>query len=135
MDVDDSLTDSQKHKNLCWLRKLIDEIEEYEPGVSRPTDELIQELVEFFYEIRHVFPNFNNIENPTNSPEVNENKSIAEEMANLLETDAPWEDEDTICVFKRFLGAVETLVQGTCDFDDMEVDGLLANLTIPECIK
>jgi hypothetical protein len=135
MDVDNILTDSQKYRNLCWLRKLLAEIEDYEPGMSMPNDNIIVELVEFFHDIREMFPNFNAVENPTNSPDITENKSIAEEMAQLLETDAPWEDEDTICVFKRFLIAVDTLVQGTCDSDDMEVDGLLANLTIPTCIK
>ena len=134
MELDD-LTESQKFRNLCWLRKLLEEIDDYEPGVSRPTDELIQELVEFFHEIRHVFPDFNNIENPDNRPEINENKNIAEEMANLLETDAPWEDDDTICVFKRFLGALDNLVQGTCAFDKMEVEDAFTNLTIPTCIK
>jgi hypothetical protein len=135
MEVDETLTESQKYRNLCWLRKLLEEIEEYEPGVSRPTDKLLDELVEFFHEIREVFPNFNNVENPTNNPDINDSKTIAEEMAQLLETDAPWEDEDTICVFKRFLIAVDALVQGTCEFSDMDVDDLLADLTIPTCIK
>jgi len=135
MDVDNTITDSQKYKNLCWLRKLLEEIEDYEPGESMPKDNIIVELVEFFHEIRKTFPNFNTVENPNNNPDIAENKSIAEEMAQLLETDAPWEDEDTICVFKRFLIAVDSLVQGTCDFEDMEVDGLLTNLTIPTCIK
>ena len=128
MDVDE-LTDSQKYQNLCWLRKLLEEIE-YERGM-RPTDKLIGELVEFFHEIREVFPNFNNIGNPTNNSEIAENKSIAEEMAQLIENDAPWEDEDTICVFMRFLIAVDCIVQGTCDLGDMEVENLLADLTIP----
>jgi hypothetical protein len=134
MDVDD-LTESQKFRNLCWLRKLLEEIENFEPGMSIPTDKLIVELVEFFHDIRESFPNFNNIENPTNNPEIAESKNIAEEMAQLLETDAPWEDDDTISVFKRFLMAVDSLVQGTCDFEDMEVDNLLADLTIPQTIK
>lgn len=136
MDVDESMyTDSEKYRNLCWLRKLLEEIEDYEPGMSMPTDKLIAELVEFFHSIREEFPNFNTVANPTNNPDVNESKSIAEEMAQLLETDAPWEDEDTISVFKRFLTAVDNLVQGTCDLGDMEVDNLLSNLTIPTYIK
>jgi hypothetical protein len=56
-------------------------------------------------------------------------------MAQLLETDAPWEDDDTISVFKRFLIAVDALVQGTCDFAEMELDDLLSDLTIPTSIK
>jgi hypothetical protein len=135
MDVDEKLSDCERYRNLCWLRKLLDEIEEYEPGMSTPTDKLIGELVEFFHEIREVFPNFNTVENPTNNPEINENKKIAEEMAQLLETDAPWEDDDTISVFKRFLMAVDSLVQGTCEFAEMEIDDLISNLTIPESIK
>jgi hypothetical protein len=135
MDVDEKLSECEKYRNLCWLRKLLDEIEEYEPGMSTPTDKLIGELVEFFHEIREVFPNFNTVANPTNNPEINENKKIAEEMAQLLETDAPWEDDDTISVFKRFLMAVDSLVQGTCEFAEMEIDDLISNLTIPESIK
>jgi len=135
MDVDYGKTDSEKYRNLCWLRKLVEELEEYEPGMGRPTDKLIDELVEFFHDIRQQFPDFNNIENPTNNPEVNESKNIAEEMAQLLETDAPWEDDDTICVFKRFICAVDSIVQGTCDFEEMEVDNLLSDLTIPTYIK
>jgi hypothetical protein len=135
MDVDEKLSECEKYRNLCWLRKLLDEIENYEPGMGEPTDKLIGELVEFFHEIREVFPNFNTVANPTNNPDINESKSIAEEMAQLLETDAPWEDDDTISVFKRFLTAVDSLVQGTCDFAEMEIDDLLSGLTIPASIK
>jgi hypothetical protein len=135
MDVDEKLTECEKYRNLCWLRKLLEEIEDYAPGIGAPTDKLIGELVEFFHEIREVFPNFNTVANPTNNPDINESKSIAEEMAQLLETDAPWEDDDTISVFKRFLIAVDALVQGTCDFAEMEIDDLLSGLTIPQSIK
>jgi hypothetical protein len=135
MDIDEKLSECEKYRNLCWLRKLLEEIEDYEPGMGTPTDKLIGELVEFFHEIREVFPNFNTVANPTNNPDINESKSIAEEMAQLLETDAPWEDDDTISVFKRFLTAVDALVQGTCDFAEMEIDDLLSNLTIPASIK
>jgi hypothetical protein len=135
MDVDEKLSECEKYRNLCWLRRLLDEIEEYEPGMSTPTDKLIGDLVEFFHEIREVFPNFNIVENPTDNPEISENKKIAEEMAQLLETDAPWEDDDTISVFKRFLMAVDSLVQGTCEFAVMEIDDLISNLTIPQTIK
>lgn len=135
MDVDENLTECEKYRNLCWLRKLLEEIEDYQPGMGTPTDKLIGELVEFFHEIREVFPNFNTVENPTNNPDINESKSIAEEMAQLLETDAPWEDDDTISVFKRFLTAVDGLVQGTCDFAEIEIDDLLSGLTIPASIK
>jgi len=131
MDVDEKLSDCERYRNLCWLRKLLDEIEEYEPGMSTPTDKLLGELVEFFHEIREVFPDFNTVANPTENPEINENKKIAEEMAQLLETDAPWEDDDTISVFKRFLMAVDSLVQGTCEFAKMEIDDLISDLTIP----
>ena len=131
MDVDEKLSDCERYRNLCWLRKLLDEIEEYEPGMSTPTDKLLGELVEFFHEIREVFPNFNTVANPNENPEINENKKIAEEMAQLLETDAPWEDDDTISVFKRFLMAVDSLVQGTCEFAKMEIDDLISDLTIP----
>jgi len=131
MDVDEKLSDCERYRNLCWLRKLLDEIEEYEPGMSTPTDKLLGELVEFFHEIREVFPDFNTVANPTENPEINENKKIAEEMAQLLETDAPWEDDDTISVFKRFLMAVDSLVQGTCEFSKMEIDDLISDLTIP----
>jgi hypothetical protein len=135
MDTDENLTECEKYRNLCWLRRLLDEIEEYEPGMSTPTDKLIGDLVEFFHEIREVFPNFNIVENPTDNPNISENKKIAEEMAQLLETDAPWEDDDTISVFKRFLMAVDSLVQGTCEFAVMEIDDLISNLTIPQTIK
>lgn len=135
MDVDETLTMSQKYKNLCWLRKLVEEIDDYEPYMDRPTDKLIAELVEFFHEIRKAFPDFNNIANPSNNPDITENKSIAEEMAKLLETDSPCEHEDIISVFKRFLIAVDTIVQGTCDLDEMDVDDLIADLTIPTYIK
>jgi len=131
MDVDEKLSECERYRNLCWLRKLLDEIEEYEPGMSTPTDKLLGELVEFFHEIREVFPDFNTVANPTENPEINENKKIAEEMAQLLETDAPWEDDDTISVFKRFLMAVDSLVQGTCEFAKMEIDDLISDLTIP----
>jgi hypothetical protein len=135
MDIDEKLSECEKYRNLCWLRKLLEEIEDYEPGLGTPTDKLIGELVEFFHEIREVFPNFNTVANPTNNPDINESKSIAEEMAQLLETDAPWEDDDTISVFKRFLTAVDSLAQGTCDFAEMELDDLLSDLTIPTSIK
>jgi len=131
MDVDENLSDCEKYRNLCWLRKLLEEIEEYETGMSTPTDKLLGELVEFFHEIREVFPNFNTVANPNENPEINENKKIAEEMAQLLETDAPWEDDDTISVFKRFLMAVDSLVQGTCEFAKIEIDDLISDLTIP----
>ena len=135
MDMDENLDECEKYRNLCWLRKLLEEIEDYEPGMGAPTDKLIGELVEFFHEIREVFPDFNTVENTTNNPDINENKRIAEEMAKLLETDAPWEDDDTISVFKRFLMAVDALVQGTCEFAEMEIDDLLSDLTIPASIK
>ena len=135
MDMDENLDECEKYRNLCWLRKLLEEIEDYEPGMGAPTDKLIGELVEFFHEIREVFPDFNTVENTTHNPDINENKRIAEEMAKLLETDAPWEDDDTISVFKRFLMAVDALVQGTCEFAEMEIDDLLSDLTIPASIK
>ena len=135
MEMDENLSECEKYRNLCWLRKLLEEIEDYEPGMGAPTDKLIGELVEFFHEIREVFPNFNTVSNPTNNPDINESKKIAEEMAQLLETDAPWEDDDTISVFKRFLIAVDSLVQGTCEFTDMDIDDLISDLTIPESIK
>jgi hypothetical protein len=135
MDVDEKLTECEKYRNLCWFRKLLEEIDENEPGVTRPAEELIDELVEFFHDIRIVIPNFKNIHNPHNSPSVEEHKTKAEEMAQLFENDAPWEDADTISVFKQFLIAVDGIVQGTCDFEEMEVDNLLSDLTIPQPIK
>jgi len=129
------ISDSQKFKNLCWFRKLLEEIDENEPGVTRPVEEFIDELVEFFHDIRIVIPNFKNIENPHNSPSLEEHKTKAEEMAQLFENDAPWEDADTISVFKQFLIAVDGIVQGTCSFDDDEVDNIMRDLTIPQPIK
>lgn len=139
MDVEEDevevISDSQKFKNLCWFRRLLDEIEEYKPGMGRPAEEFIDELVEFFHDIRIVIPDFKNIENANNSPSLEEYKTKAEEMAKLFENDAPWEDEDTIGVFKQFLIAIDGIVQGTCSFDDDEVDNIIRDLTIPTYIK
>ena len=76
------------------------------------------------------------ISNPNNIKDIEESKKVAEEMAKMIEDNlGPWEDDDTIKVFKQFLLAVENIVQGTCNLGDMNVDDLIADLTIPQPIK
>lgn len=135
MDVDD-LGVGEKYDNLVRLRRLIDTVDEYSPETTMDVGELLQDLIDFFNDIRKHFPDFNVIANPSHVKDIDESKKVAEEMAKMIEDNlGPWEDDDTVKVFKQFLLAVENIVQGTCDFSDMNVEDLLSNLTIPTLIK
>lgn len=135
MDVDD-LGVGEKYDNLVRLRRLIDTVDEYSPETTMDVGELLQDLIDFFNDIRKHFPDFNVIANPNHVKDIDESKKVAEEMAKMIEDNlGPWEDDDTVKVFKQFLLAVENIVQGTCDFSDMNVEDLLSNLTIPTLIK
>jgi hypothetical protein len=135
MDIDE-LDAGEKYDNLIKLRRLIDAVEEYSPGGIVDDDNLLQELIDFFNEIRKCFPNFNNIANPEDTPSVTESKKIAEDTAMMIEDNlGPWEDDDTIKVFKQFLIAVENIVQSTCELGDMNIEDTFAELTIPTYIK
>uniref|UniRef100_A0A6C0CFS4 Uncharacterized protein n=1 Tax=viral metagenome TaxID=1070528 RepID=A0A6C0CFS4_9ZZZZ len=135
MDIDE-LGVGEKYDNLIRLRRLIDEVDEYSPETCMDSGELIQQLIDFFNDIRKHFPDFNNITNPNNLKDIDDSKKIAEEMAKMIEDNlGPWEDDDTIKVFKQFLLAVENIVQGTCVLDDIDVEDIFAELTIPMTIK
>ena len=135
MDVDD-IDAGEKYDNLLRLRRLIDTVDEYSPETTMDVGVLLQDLIDFFNDIRKHFPDFNVISNPNNIKDIEESKKVAEEMAKMIEDNlGPWEDDDTIKVFKQFLLAVENIVQGTCNLGDMNVDDLIADLTIPQPIK
>lgn len=135
MDVDD-IDVGDKYDNLLRLRRLIDIVEDYSPETTMDVGDLLQDLIDFFNDIRKHFPDFNLISNPNNIKDIEESKKVAEEMAKMIEDNlGPWEDDDTIKVFKQFLLAVENIVQGTCNLGDMNIDDLIADLTIPTCIK
>ena len=135
MDVDD-LGVGEKYDNLVRLRRLIDTVDEYSPETTMDVGELLQDLIDFFNDIRKHFPDFNLIANPNHVKDIDESKKVAEEMAKMIEDNlGPWDDDDTVKVFKQFLLAVENIVQATCDFSDMNVEDLLSNLTIPTLIK
>ena len=135
MDIDE-LDAGEKYDNLVRLRRLIDAVEEHVPGTYEDVGDLLQDLIDFFNDIRKAFPDFNVIRNPNNVKDIEDNKKLAEEMAKTIEDDlGPWEDDDNINVFKKFLIAVENIVQGTCELGDMNVEDSLAELTIPTYIK
>jgi hypothetical protein len=135
MDVDD-LDVGEKYDNLIRLRRLIDAVDDYMPGTYADAGDLLQELIDFFNDIRKHFPDFNVISNPNKIKDIDDNKKLAEEMAKMIEDDlGPWEDDDNIKVFKQFLLAVENIVQGTCELGDMNVEDTFAELTIPTYIK
>ena len=125
-----------KYDNLLRLRRLIDTVDDYSPETTMDAGDLLQDLIDFFNDMRKHFPDFNLISNPNNIKDIEESKKVAEEMAKMIEDNlGPWEDDDTVKVFKQFLLAVENIVQGTCHFGDMNVDDLLSDLTIPQSIK
>jgi hypothetical protein len=135
MDMDD-IDAGDKYDNLLRLRRLIDTVDDYSPETTMDAGDLLQDLIDFFNDIRKHFPDFNLISNPNNIKDIEESKKVAEEMAKMIEDNlGPWEDDDTVKVFKQFLLAVENIVQGTCHFGDMNVDDLLSDLTIPQSIK
>jgi hypothetical protein len=135
MDMDD-IDPGDKYDNLLRLRRLIDTVDDYSPETTMDAGDLLQDLIDFFNDIRKHFPDFNLISNPNNIKDIEESKKVAEEMAKMIEDNlGPWEDDDTVKVFKQFLLAVENIVQGTCHFGDMNVDDLLSDLTIPQSIK
>ena len=135
MDMDD-MDAGDKYDNLLRLRRLIDTVDDYSPETTMDAGDLLQDLIDFFNDMRKHFPDFNLISNPNNIKDIEESKKVAEEMAKMIEDNlGPWEDDDTIKVFKQFLLAVENIVQGTCHFGDMNVDDLLSDLTIPQSIK
>lgn len=135
MDTDD-MDAGDKYDNLLRLRRLIDTVDDYSPETTMDAGDLLQDLIDFFNDMRKHFPDFNLISNPNNIKDIEESKKVAEEMAKMIEDNlGPWEDDDTVKVFKQFLLAVENIVQGTCHFGDMNVDDLLSDLTIPQSIK
>lgn len=135
MDMDD-MDAGDKYDNLLRLRRLIDTVDDYSPETTMDAGDLLQDLIDFFNDMRKHFPDFNLISNPNNIKDIEESKKVAEEMAKMIEDNlGPWEDDDTVKVFKQFLLAVENIVQGTCHFGDMNVDDLLSDLTIPQSIK
>jgi hypothetical protein len=135
MDMDD-MDAGDKYDNLLRLRRLIDTVDDYSAETTMDAGDLLQDLIDFFNDIRKHFPDFNLISNPNNIKDIEESKKVAEEMAKMIEDNlGPWEDDDTVKVFKQFLLAVENIVQGTCHLGDMNVDDLLSDLTIPQSIK
>lgn len=130
MDLD--LPQQQRNENLRKLRRIIEYMEDYTPEVIL-TDASMMEIMDFFNEIRRVFMNFRDVENPTNSRTVAENCEIAETMAKTIEEAlGPDDDDELIMMLKSFFLAVESIVQEVLvPSDDDDMGEILAELSIP----
>uniref|UniRef100_A0A6C0AJM7 Uncharacterized protein n=1 Tax=viral metagenome TaxID=1070528 RepID=A0A6C0AJM7_9ZZZZ len=131
MELD--LDQGRKNENLRKLRRILDDLEEYDPATQKFSDEWMMDTMDFFNDIRRAFENFRNVENPTGCSAITENCEIAETTAKTIEEClGPDDDDELVMILKIFFTAVESIVQGIIAPDvDIAMDETIDALTIP----